>query len=109
MISLRLTLDASVVVAAAYFLDAYGKAFYKQRANVMGLVKTNAWLVIPNAPLGDFFFAFQFLLGVRTRTASKNTPFQNTRSLSGPFLNTVVQSTSTAVTWSGRARFSAVA
>jgi len=42
MISPPLTLDASVVVAAGYFLDAYGKAFYKQRVNVMGLVKTNA-------------------------------------------------------------------
>jgi len=42
MISLRLTLDASVVVAAGYFLGADGKAFYKQRANVMALVKTNA-------------------------------------------------------------------
>lgn len=39
MITLRLTLDASVVVATGYFLGAYGKSFYRQRAAVMAQVK----------------------------------------------------------------------
>ena len=42
MITLRLTFDASVVVAASYFAVTYGKAFYKQRADVLALVKANA-------------------------------------------------------------------
>jgi hypothetical protein len=42
MISLRLTFDASVVVAASYFVAAYGKSFYHQRAAVMAQVKVNA-------------------------------------------------------------------
>ena len=42
MITLRLTFDASVIVASGYFLGAYGKSFYRQRAAVMAQVKAAA-------------------------------------------------------------------